>query len=118
MARYYLILHYWLLREQYQLTLPTVGIQLSDKHHLIEDLPSIKSKVDKYDENRFSDVSAAKTLAGELVSILETAKNQNKAAYLNIGAAASMIFPGPEAYLSHGVFGSITGRYSGASYYH
>ncbi|MEW9907059.1 MAG: conjugal transfer protein TraF (plasmid) [Candidatus Symbiodolus clandestinus] len=82
--------------EKYQLTLPTVGIQLSDKHHLIDDLKSIKSKVDKYDENRFNDVNAAKTLAGELASILETIKNQNKAAYLNIGAAASMIFPGPE----------------------
>lgn len=81
--------------ENYQLTLPVVGMKFLDKHHLIDDLKSIKSKVDKYQENKSSDVSAARTLAGELASILETVKNQNKDAYLNIGAAASMIFPGP-----------------------
>ncbi|WP_253305872.1 conjugal transfer protein TraF [unidentified bacterial endosymbiont] len=73
------------------LTIPSLGLQLSDKNHLIDEFKKIKSKVDEYESNRHAHLMNAQQGAGELKSILEAVKDKN--VNFNIGLSASVIIP-------------------------
>jgi hypothetical protein len=73
------------------LTIPSLGLQLSDKNHLIDEFKKIKSKVDEYERNRHAHPMDAKQEAGELKSILEAVKDKN--VNLTVGLSASVIIP-------------------------
>lgn len=73
------------------LSIPSFGLQLSDKNHLIDEFKKIKSKVDEYESNRHAHPMDAQQGAGELKSILEAVKDKN--VNFNIGLSASVIIP-------------------------
>lgn len=73
------------------LSIPSFGLQLSDKNHLIDEFKKIKSKVDEYESNSHAHPMDTQQGAGELKSILEAVKDKN--VNFNIGLSASVIIP-------------------------
>lgn len=74
--------------EKCSLTIPSFGLQLSDKNHLIDEGIS---RFNKYKTNDFSDFTDDTQKAGEVKSILETIKDKDL--NLNGGLSASIIIP-------------------------